>query len=231
MLAWLLLHACAAPDDTGDPHADSGGDSGDSSEEDTGASGPCPPATVQVGDFCVDAWETTVTGERGPHDQGDTWPESATTALAEPIEGVVPSVGVSWYQAVAACANAGKHLCTVAEWQAACGESALPWGTEPPPDEVCALPAPDSTTEWTELQPTGSLPDCRSPAGVFDQIGNAWEWADPQASDDDGLPIAAKVGGAYYAGPGNGSCAVDPFLDHPPAFDGTISARCCVDAR
>jgi formylglycine-generating enzyme required for sulfatase activity len=223
MLALLILLACAPPDegvDTADP-------------EDTGAawSGPCPPGTVLLGDFCIDAWEATVTGDAGPEDQGSTWPERASTASAVPLEGVVPTDLLSWYQASAACGNAGKHLCTVTEWQLACGAAVLPWGEQPPAEEVCALPAPDGTTPWIELQPTGSLPACRSPEGVYDQIGNAWEWADPETTDAEGLPHAAKMGGAFYAGAGNGNCVVGPFLDHPPAFSGTIAARCCVDAR
>ncbi|MDP2317014.1 MAG: SUMF1/EgtB/PvdO family nonheme iron enzyme [Pseudomonadota bacterium] len=227
MLALLLLHACAGPGDTGAAPDTAAPD-------DTAAepwTGPCPPGAVQIDTFCIDAWETTLTGDLGPADQGDTWPESATTAIAAPIEGVIPSVPLSWYQASAACSNAGKHLCTVTEWQEACGKTTLPWGEEPPAVEVCAIPAEDQTTEWTELQPTGSLPDCRSPEGVYDQIGNAWEWADAEATGPEGAPKAAKMGGAYYAGPGNANCVVGPFLDHPPEFSGTIAARCCVDAR
>ncbi|MDP2310135.1 MAG: SUMF1/EgtB/PvdO family nonheme iron enzyme [Pseudomonadota bacterium] len=224
MFTLLLLHACVGAHGT-DP--DSAGDTG----EETTWTGPCPPGAVQVDSFCIDAWEATLTGDTGEADQGDTWPETTTSAVAEPEEGVLPTVLLSWYQASAACSNAGKHLCTVLEWQTACGTGPLPWGEEPPAEEVCAIPAQDLTSEWTALQPTGSLPDCRSPEGVFDQIGNAWEWVDPEATGADGLPQAAKMGGAYYAGPGNGNCVVGPFLDHPPSFSGTIAARCCVEAR
>lgn len=225
MLTLLLLQACAGPHDTDAP------DSGGETTQDTGWAGRCAPGGVAIDTFCIDVWETTVTGDAGPAEQADTWPDTPTTAVAEPIEGVVPTVLLSWYQASAACANAGKHLCTALEWQTACGATILPWGEEPPAEEVCAIPAPDQTTEWTELQPAGSLPDCRSPEGVYDQIGNAWEWVDPEATGGDGLPLAAKMGGAYYAGAGSGNCVVSPFTEHPPEFSGTIAARCCVDAR
>lgn len=221
MYQLLLLAACAAPDDTG----------GGVSADDTGWDGPCPPGTVQVEGFCIDAWEATVTGDLGPDDQLPEWPGTATTAVASSAAGVVPTAPTSWYQARGACLNAGKHLCTVEEWTAACGVAAFPWGDAPMPEEVCAVPAPDGTTAWTELQPTGSLPDCRSPAGVYDQIGNAWEWADPGTLDDAGVPETAKMGGAYYAGQGNAGCLLAPVTEHAPWFAGTIAARCCVEAR
>ncbi len=230
MLALLLLLACAADDaDTAAPDPVDTADTADTAP-DTWA-GPCPPDMVQVGAFCIGAYEATLEGALGFTDDGLIWPSSTTTAVATSIAGVIPTVDLSWYQASGACSSAGRHLCTVTEWQAACGASSLPWGEEPAPETVCAIPAPDGTSEWDSLQPTGSLPDCRTPAGVFDQIGNAWEWADPETSGEDGLPLAAKMGGAYYAGQGNATCTVGPFLDHPPDFSGTIATRCCVDAR
>lgn len=229
MFLSLFLACDGAPDETGAPVAE------DTASGDTGWTGACPPRMVQVEDFCIDPFETTLSADDlsaalGELDQSDVWPDTHVTAVATPLEGVIPTVQLSWYQAYGACLATGKHLCTVTEWQKACGDGELPWGDTPAPEEVCAVPAPDGTTEWTELQPTGSLPECRSPAGVFDQIGNAWEWADPESATD-GVPAAAKMGGAFYAGMGNAGCQIPPFLDHPPEFAGTIAARCCVEAR
>lgn len=213
-------------DSAGDTAADTG-ETGD-----TGWDGPCPPDMVQVSDvLCVDAVEATITGDLGNADQGAAWPDGSTTATAEAVVGVVPTIHVSWYQAVAACENAGKRLCTVDEWHAACSTgSTFPWGEEPVPAEVCAVPTSAGDGAWDELQPTGSLPECVSPLGVFDQMGNAWEWADGGV-DDDGLPVSAKLGGAHYAGGGDALCLAAPNLDHTPGFDGTIAARCCTDAH
>jgi formylglycine-generating enzyme required for sulfatase activity len=186
---------------------------------------------VQIGALCIDAYEATVTGELGNADQGEAWPDGSTTATTRAVAGVLPTTNLTWYQAVAACENSGRHLCTVTEWQAACGAGPFPWGDEPLAEDVCALPAADGTTTWDALQPTGSLPDCVSPAGVYDQLGNAWEWADPETSGEDGLPVTAKMGGAYYAGNGSALCFAAANTEHPPTFEGTISARCCVEAR
>lgn len=229
LLLALLLTACdGAPDDTGTAD-DTGGDS--AGPDDTGWEGPCPPNTIQVADFCIDAYEPTITGDLGYADQLVEFPGTATTGVASSEAGVLPTEPTSWYQARGACLNAGKHLCTVDEWLTACGEGAFPWGDEPLPQAVCAVPAEDGAPYPDGLQPTGSLPDCRSPSGIFDQIGNAWEWADPGTFDDEGAPLTAKLGGAWYSGQGNTSCRVDYVTEHAPWFEGTIVGRCCVAAR
>lgn len=213
----LILLACA---DEPVPRApDSGAD--------TAPESPCDAGMVQVDAFCIDAWEPTITGERGNVDQGAGFPDGSTTALSEALPGVVPTTNVSWYQSWAICDNAGKHLCTVLEWQQACGAAVFPWGDAPEAAEVCAVEG----AAYTALQPTGSLPDCRGPTGIHDQIGNAWEWADPVTTLDDGTPLTAKLGGAWYAGAGNALCPVPPFSGHPPEFEGTIVGRCCAAAR
>jgi hypothetical protein len=219
-----LLVACTPPEtDTGPAPVDD--------TADTGPLTPCPTGMVQVGDFCIDAFEATITGDPGPTDQLDAWPDPMGDGVAEPVVGVLPTVPLSWYQARSACLNAGKHLCTVDEWRTACGEDPFPWGNEPLPDQVCAVPSLDGSTEWSELQPTGSLPDCRSPSGIFDQLGNAWEWADPGQLDEDLVPTTAKLGGAFYAGEGSANCQFEPNTDHEPEFSGTVAARCCTAVR
>lgn len=225
------LSACAGPHEPDLRHGSA--DNADTADTaDTGWDGPCPPGMALVGDtLCIDVVEASVTGELGTADQGAAFPDGSTTAVAEPVVGVVPTINLTWYQAWAACDNAGKRLCSAEEWQTACADGTLyPWGDSPTPDEVCAVPAADGSGAWDELQPTASLPGCVGPAGVYDQMGNAWEWADG-GREDDGTPIAAKLGGAYYAGGGNALCVAAPNTEHAPDFEGTIAARCCTDAR
>ena len=142
---------------------------------------------------------------------------------------MLPSVNLTWYQAFAVCAQDGRHLCTVDEWQTACGEASYPWGESPEPVEVCAVPNADGSTSWEDTQRAGSLPGCVSPEGVYDQLGNAWEWADPKGTTAEGLPETAKLGGAWYAGAGDARCGLPAHDEHPPSFDGTIGFRCCND--
>lgn len=252
MLALLL--ACTAPDterprygddtaaDTADT-AETGGETGETGEpEETGDSEDCtvcPCGMAPVGDpvaYCIDKYENDVDGtDFGNADQGADFPDGSTTGVPYSVAGVPPEIGISWYQAYALCENAGKHLCTPEEWRDGCdgvvgdGGSRWPWGEEPDPDQVCNAVSQDGTSQYTELALTGEFPECRTPSGVFDQSGNAWEWVDPGETGSDGLPKPGKVGGAYYSGQGSLQCGMEPMMDHTPDFSGTIGFRCCVE--
>lgn len=204
-----------------------------------GAPSPCPTGMVSVADaegtvhFCIDSYEMHVDLDGiGNADQGADWPDASTSAVPESGEGVEPIVLLSWYEAAAACENAGKHLCTSAEWADGCdgvageGGSLYPWGNAWD-DDACATLTEEGEQVYDTLQPTASLPGCRSAAGTWDQVGNAWEWTDPGALSGDGTPATNKVGGAFYAGLDNSLCIPGGVTDHTPDFQGTITGRCC----
>lgn len=240
------LFAVACTPEAERPHyeADDTGDSGESAEpvetaQPTPYCGACPCDAVGVGsgpDYCIDAYENLVYGEYGNADQGAGYPDGSTLGWPKSLVDVLPSINITWYQATALCENIGKRLCTVSEWQDACdgvpgeGGTTYPWGESPTPDRVCAAPNEQDVSAYTDVQRTGSLPDCRSPSGIYDQIGNAWEWADTETTEG-GVPVAAKLGGAYYIGWGSATCHAPPITDHPPDFEGTIAVRCCADAH
>ena len=80
--------------------------------------------------FCIDRFEAHTDGgalgnaQQAANDatlQGD----GSTHAAAQLALAATPTTGVSWFQAQAACANAHKRLCSIAEWERACRGSQL----------------------------------------------------------------------------------------------------------
>ncbi|MFC1678493.1 formylglycine-generating enzyme family protein [Patescibacteria group bacterium] len=147
---------------------------------DSDSNGSCPQEMVYIssaeGGFCIDKYEASVGPDcpiQNPTSQGDTrsnidyascWPIS--------MEQTIPWRNISQNQAALACAKAGKRLPTNKEWY------------------LAALGTPDKQIGWNiddcqvaknwSSQPglTGSGRNCVSGSGVYDMIGNVWEWVD-----------------------------------------------------
>lgn len=153
----------------------------------TGKRPVCPLGMAPIGDGCVDRYEAVVlndafgpagavqygvTGDDYPclDDGSDCGAGSApghSPLYAYSLPGYQPSAHITWFQAVAACANVGKRLATNYEWQVA----AL--GTVDAGDDGAS-----SCNTASVLTPTatGSRAACRSARGAFDMVGNLWEW-------------------------------------------------------
>jgi len=128
------------------------------------------PTTIDLGNFWIDQYQTTnvkyqeymtATGAAAP----EIWPGEAD----HPVRGVTRD------QALAYCTWMKKRLPTEAEWEAA-GRGPgpepqlYPWGNDPTA-EGQALRLPDEDTYAVGTQSFN-----QSPFGVFDMVGNIWEW-------------------------------------------------------
>ncbi len=145
-----------------------------------------PQTLVWVQTFYMDTHEVTVE-EYGACVRSGRCPKAGPRYLDfdRPRQ---PITGVSWYDAVAYCRAQGKHLPTEAQWEkAARGTDGrlYPWGNEPV-DCRRAVIMDASGRSCGVRKARGGHPEKGRPLevgsrppgihGLYDMVGNAWEW-------------------------------------------------------
>ncbi|MBS0149602.1 MAG: SUMF1/EgtB/PvdO family nonheme iron enzyme [Nitrospira sp.] len=137
-----------------------------------------PVRQISLNAFRIDKYEVTV-GQYARYLEATEMEEPPDwSVMNQPQHLRRPVVNVSWEDAVNYCKWAGKRLPTEAEWEkAARGTDGriYPWGNEAP----TRLHANYGRKDWDDhlaLSPVGSFEAGKSPYGIYDMAGNAWEW-------------------------------------------------------
>ena len=153
----------------------------------------------------------------------------------------LPWRNVTWLEANQACQDAGRRLCTEAEWELACAglaNNTFPYGNVYD-GEACNGRDydPDCTGANDDiLLPTGSAYGCPVPVndtcvsdfGVYDMSGNLREWTATQVQM--GPPATYRVRGGSYDNIEPGlTCQLDFISLQDDFFFSNLGFRCCSD--
>jgi formylglycine-generating enzyme len=161
--------------------------------------------------FCIDRYEHTPAGER------------------------LPSNFASFVKAEATCKSLGKRVCDEEEWTLACEGETLqpyPYGFERRP--VCNQDRYDLYVPGSHRrilrdlrEPSTARPDCVSPFGVFNLVGNLEE---PVRRRGLAPPFSSALKGGWWM-PARNRCR-SATTRHNHRYQGIqIGVRCCADAQ
>lgn len=210
--------------------------------------GGCPSGMLRIDTFCVDRFEASL---RLVHADGSTsgwspyWhPVPGLRYRAVSLRGGVPQGYVSGTQAAAACAEAGKRLCSDTEWLRACQgptRTTYPYGNTRR-DGVCndarathpAIECFGTSASWIwsdigypginqqadTVSLAGSHTGCVTAEGAYDMMGNLHEWtADPAGTFRGGYYVDTRING-------NG-CLYATTAHDTSHWDYSTGFRCC----
>lgn len=137
-----------------------------------------PVRRVYLNAFYMDKFEVTVGQYARYLEVTDMEEPPDWNVMNQPQHQRRPVVNVDWEDAVNYCKWAGKRLPTEAEWEkAARGTDGriYPWGNEAP-TRLHANYGRKELDNQQALTPVGSFEAGKSPYGIYDMAGNAWEW-------------------------------------------------------
>ena len=136
--------------------------------------------------FALDVYEVTAYlyaafMKETSHDKPEHWGDVELDR-----DGLLPVIGVEYADANAYCRFYGKRLPTEQEWEKAArgtDERIYPWGDSEPTKtlanyEVTSFCGPFCNVYAEMLKPVNSYPGGQSPYGIYNMIGNAWEWVE-----------------------------------------------------
>jgi len=144
----------------------------------------------------------------------------------------VPVVNKNWLEAQAICQSRGARLCKESEWEFACeGPEMLPYPYGYKRDSsICNHDRTDLGGPMSKLKdhraPLGAFPDCVSPFGVHNMVGNVDEWVE---RENKAPPLRSALRGGWWL-PGRNRCRAATTA-HGEDYSGKqVGFRCCKDA-
>ncbi len=126
---------------------------------------------------------------------------------------------VSQEQAEELCKQAGKHLCSIDEWQAACrgkDKTRFSYGDGYKQNKC--------NTNTKAIKRSGRKEQCRSWFGMYDMNGNLWEWTSTKSKDHPNMFLVA--GGAWNTN-NESKCTDSKFSFYPQNQYPSVGFRCC----
>lgn len=169
---------------------------------------PCDGAKSRMR-YCIDRYEFTAPGEK------------------------LPMVNVAWSEAQLLCGKMDKRLCFEGEWEFACeGPEAWPYPYGFIRDgKRCNHDKDNLFIRGNELfdqrVPADSLPECKSPFGVFNIVGNVDEWTHRPGAK---APHRSILRGGWWL-MGRSRCRAATG-SHGESYAGAQTGfRCCKQAR
>jgi sulfatase modifying factor 1 len=133
--------------------------------------------------------------------------------------GEFPATNVTWYEAKAMCESVGKRLCTFHEWTLACrGPQGLRYMYSQEYNGMLC----NSESTVDAPQRIGDNPaTCVSGYGVYDMLGNVWEWVSPSGNE------AVSIRGGAWSSSRCAECALKFWEGKPDTQSNRAGFRCC----
>jgi hypothetical protein len=169
-------------------------------------------------------------------DGGESKPadSSIASSIASPSSGamcVMPVVRKSWLESKALCEARGARLCKETEWEFACEGpemSPYPYGWKRD-STICNFDKTNLGGAEDKLKdlraPLAAYPDCMSPFGVHDMVGNVDEWVE---RENVAPPNRSVLRGGWWL-PGRNRCRA-ATTGHGEEYSGKqVGFRCCKD--
>lgn len=145
----------------------------------------------------------------------------------------LPVVRKSWLEAKALCEARGARLCKEGEWELACEGpemSPYPYGWKRD-SSICNFDRTDlggANEKLTDHRaPLKEFPNCVSPYGVHDIVGNVDEWVERESSS---APHRSVLRGGWWL-PGRNRCRA-ATVHHGEEYSAKqVGFRCCADVK